>query len=82
MSADIKVIGIFGASLEDTLKHAGVAVGIFDESDEAYVFGSVPLVVAQCGVFLKEKGKFIPASCQEGSYANWIQPLMSKRYSP
>ncbi|KAF9639433.1 serine/threonine protein kinase [Lasiodiplodia theobromae] len=46
---------IFGASLEDTLKHAGVAVGIFDESDEAYVFGSVPLVVAQCGVFLKEK---------------------------
>ncbi|KAB2575773.1 Rho-GTPase-activating protein 5 [Lasiodiplodia theobromae] len=49
--------GIFGASLEDTLKHAGVAVGIFDESDEAYVFGSVPLVVAQCGVFLKEKAR-------------------------
>lgn len=62
MSADIEVIGIFGASLEDTLKHAGVLVGIFDENDEAYVFGSVPLVVAQCGVFLKEKGRFIPAS--------------------
>lgn len=62
MSADIEVIGIFGASLEDTLKYAGVPVGIFDENDEAYVFGSVPLVVAQCGAFLKEKGKFIPAS--------------------
>lgn len=47
--------GIFGVPLQDSIKYANVAISLFNEEGESYIYGYVPIVVAKCGVFLKEK---------------------------
>ncbi|KAK8232367.1 hypothetical protein HDK90DRAFT_467542 [Phyllosticta capitalensis] len=47
--------GIFGVPLQDSIKYANVAISLFNENGESYIYGYVPIVVAKCGVFLKEK---------------------------
>lgn len=48
--------GIFGVPLQESIKYANVAISLFNEEGESYIYGYVPIVVAKCGVFLKEKG--------------------------
>ena len=55
-------VGIFGVPLEVSIKYANVAISLTNEKGESYVYGYVPIVVAKCGVFLKEKGKIITRS--------------------
>ena len=52
-------VGIFGVPLEVSIKYANVAISLTNEHNESYVYGYVPIVVAKCGVFLKEKGKIM-----------------------
>jgi hypothetical protein len=40
-----------------SIPYANVAISLFNETGESYIYGYVPIVVAKCGVFLKEKGK-------------------------
>ena len=49
--------GIFGVPLQDSIKYANVAISLTNENGESFIYGYVPIVVAKCGVFLKEKGK-------------------------
>ena len=49
--------GIFGVPLHDSIKYANVAISLTNETGESFIYGYVPIVVAKCGVFLKEKGK-------------------------
>ncbi len=51
-------IGIFGVPLEDSINYANVAISLTDENGKSYVYGYVPIVIAKCGVFLKERGKW------------------------
>lgn len=51
--------GIFGVPLIQSIPYANVAISLFNEHGESYIYGYVPIVVAKCGVFLKEKGRFI-----------------------
>ena len=51
-------IGIFGIPLATSIKYANVAISLTDENGQSFIYGYVPIVVAKCGVFLKEKGKF------------------------
>jgi hypothetical protein len=37
-----------------------VAISLIDENGQSYIYGYVPIVVAKCGVFLKEKGRGDP----------------------
>jgi GTPase-activating protein SAC7 len=39
-----------------SIPYANVAISLFNETGESYIYGYVPIVVAKCGVFLKEKG--------------------------
>lgn len=50
--------GIFGVPLITSIPYANVAISLFRENGESYIYGYVPIVVAKCGVFLKEKGTF------------------------
>ena len=45
--------------LQDSIKYANVAISLFDEEGNSYIYGYIPIVVAKCGVFLKEKGLFL-----------------------
>jgi hypothetical protein len=48
---------VFGVSLTTSSSYASVAISLFNEKGESYIYGNVPIVVAKCGVFLKERGK-------------------------
>lgn len=50
--------GIFGVPLITSIPYANVAISLFNEHGESYIYGYVPIVVAKCGVFLKEKGQY------------------------
>ncbi|KAF2851370.1 RhoGAP-domain-containing protein [Plenodomus tracheiphilus IPT5] len=47
--------GIFGVALIQSIPYANVAISLFNEHNESYIYGYVPIVVAKCGVYLKEK---------------------------
>lgn len=42
--------------LHESIRYANVAISLFNDNGESYIYGYVPIVVAKCGVFLKEKG--------------------------
>lgn len=49
--------GIFGVPLHESIIYANVAISLTNDVGESFIYGYVPIVVAKCGVFLKEKGK-------------------------
>lgn len=55
---ETKAPGIFGIPLRQSITYANVAISLIDENGKSYIYGYVPIVVAKCGVFLKEKGMF------------------------
>ena len=52
--------GIFGVPLNVSIKYANVAISLTNDNGESFIYGYVPIVVAKCGVFLKEKGERAP----------------------
>ncbi|KAI9881993.1 MAG: hypothetical protein M1823_006288 [Watsoniomyces obsoletus] len=46
---------IFGVPLQESIKYANVAISLTDAEGKSFIYGYVPIVVAKCGVFLKEK---------------------------
>lgn len=58
--AETRVPGIFGVPLRQSITYANVAISLIDENGKSYIYGYVPIVVAKCGVFLKEKGASFP----------------------
>ena len=48
---------IFGIPLAESIKYANVAISLTDAEGKSFIYGYVPIVVAKCGVFLKEKGR-------------------------
>ncbi len=55
---DSRPQGIFGVPLRQSITYANVAISLIDEDGKSYIYGYVPIVVAKCGVFLKEKGLY------------------------
>ena len=51
--------GVFGVPLVLSIRYANVALSLWDEKGEKYIYGYTPIIVAKCGVFLKEKGRII-----------------------
>jgi hypothetical protein len=43
--------------LHTSIRYANVAISLFNDEGQSYIYGYVPIVVAKCGVFLKEKGR-------------------------
>ena len=54
---------IFGVELQTSIKYANVAISLMDENGESFIYGYVPIVVAKCGVYLKEKGEVANSRC-------------------
>jgi GTPase-activating protein SAC7 len=49
--------------LQQSIRYANVAISLFNDEGQSYIYGYVPIVVAKCGVYLKEKGQLICAAC-------------------
>lgn len=52
--------------LRQSITYANVAISLIDEKGQSYIYGYVPIVVAKCGVFLKEKGRWTRWACLKG----------------
>jgi hypothetical protein len=52
----INGVGIFGVSLNTSIQYAYVNISITNPAGNSEVYGRIPIIVAKCGVFLKDKG--------------------------
>lgn len=50
------VTGVFGVSLQDSLRYASVAISQVGPDGKARIYGHIPIVVAKTGLYLKENG--------------------------
>lgn len=67
-SAAIPPPGIFGVPLAESIRYANVAISFTDGvTGESQLYGYVPIVVAKCGVYLKEKGMASRSSAVDAS---------------
>ncbi|CRK16825.1 hypothetical protein BN1723_011105 [Verticillium longisporum] len=66
-STDTRSPGIFGVPLRQSITYANVAISLIDENGQSYIYGYVPIVVAKCGVYLKEKATGIEGIFRLGS---------------
>ncbi|KKY25130.1 putative rho gtpase activator [Phaeomoniella chlamydospora] len=74
--------GIFGVPLADSIKYANVAISLTNEQGESFIYGYVPIVVAKCGVYLKEKATDVEGIFRLSGSAKRIKDLQTIFNSP
>ncbi|KAI9791680.1 MAG: hypothetical protein M1833_001346 [Piccolia ochrophora] len=74
--------GIFGVALQDSIKYANVAISLTDAEGKSFIYGYVPIVVAKCGVFLKEKATDVEGIFRLSGSAKRIKDLQTIFNSP
>ncbi|KIW14748.1 hypothetical protein PV08_07532 [Exophiala spinifera] len=74
--------GIFGVPLADSIRYANVAISLQNENGESFIYGYVPIVVAKCGVFLKEKATDVEGIFRLSGSAKRIKDLQTAFNSP
>ncbi|KAJ6623999.1 Rho GTPase activation protein [Mycena sp. CBHHK59/15] len=53
---------VFGKPLKEGLKYASVQISTANANGELYVWGYIPVVVAKCGLYLKENATEVPGT--------------------
>ncbi|KAL1960554.1 hypothetical protein VTO42DRAFT_7133 [Malbranchea cinnamomea] len=66
---------IFGVPLNVSIKYANVAISLTGEDGKRFIYGYVPIVVAKCGVFLKEKATDVEGIFRLSGSAKRIKDL-------
>ncbi|KIW76667.1 hypothetical protein Z517_09111 [Fonsecaea pedrosoi CBS 271.37] len=74
--------GIFGVPLAESIRYANVAISLQNEYGESFIYGYVPIVVAKCGVFLKEKATDVEGIFRLSGSAKRIKDLQTIFNSP
>ncbi|OXV08028.1 hypothetical protein Egran_04209 [Elaphomyces granulatus] len=74
--------GIFGVPLNVSIKYANVAISLTNANGESFIYGYVPIVVAKCGVFLKEKATDVEGIFRLNGSARRIKDLQEIFDSP
>ncbi|KAJ5296170.1 hypothetical protein PENANT_c021G05658 [Penicillium antarcticum] len=74
--------GIFGIPLNVSIKYANVAISLTNDHGESFIYGYVPIVVAKCGVFLKEKATDVEGIFRLNGSAKRIKDLQEVFDSP
>ncbi|UNI21390.1 GTPase activating protein (GAP) for Rho1p [Purpureocillium takamizusanense] len=81
-ATESKAPGIFGVPLRQSITYANVAISLIDENGQSYIYGYVPIVVAKCGVFLKEKATGVEGIFRLSGSEKRIKELKSIFDSP
>ncbi|KAH8693006.1 kinase-like domain-containing protein [Talaromyces proteolyticus] len=74
--------GVFGVPLSASIRHANVAISLTNDDGESFIYGYVPIVVAKCGVFLKEKGTSVKGLFETEVSTTRVQELQFKFDNP
>ena len=56
-------------SLSTSIPYANVPNSLFNEKGEHYIYGYVPIVVAKCIVFIKERGELLVVTKSSTCYS-------------
>ncbi|PWW78306.1 RhoGAP-domain-containing protein [Tuber magnatum] len=73
---------IFSVPLHRSIKYANVAISLTDVNGEQFIYGYVPIVVAKCGVFLKERATDVEGIFRLSGSAKRIKDLQAIFDSP
>jgi hypothetical protein len=79
---DERPTGIFSVPLHKSIQYANVAISLTDTNGEQFIYGYVPIVVAKCGVFLKEKATDVEGIFRLSGSAKRIKDLQTIFNSP
>ncbi|OKL63411.1 hypothetical protein UA08_01774 [Talaromyces atroroseus] len=74
--------GIFGVPLNVSIKYANVAISLTNDKGESFIYGYVPIVVAKCGVFLKDQATEVEGIFRLSGSARRIKELQEIFDSP
>ncbi|KAF3405474.1 Rho-GTPase-activating protein 5 [Talaromyces pinophilus] len=77
-----QVGGIFGVPLNVSIKYANVAISLTNDKGESFIYGYVPIVVAKCGVFLKDQATEVEGIFRLSGSARRIKELQEIFDSP
>jgi serine/threonine protein kinase len=73
---------VFGVSLLSSIETARCAISLFDEAGDRYRHGYIPIVVAKCGVFLKERGTNTMGALTIIGYEDHVRELITTFQTP
>ncbi|SLM36189.1 rho gtpase activator [Lasallia pustulata] len=74
--------GVFGVPLHESIMYANLSVSLTNEPGETIIYGYIPLVVAKCGVFLKEKATDVKDVFRLSGSAGRVKQLQAQLDSP
>ncbi|KAK6332500.1 hypothetical protein TWF730_004166 [Orbilia blumenaviensis] len=74
--------GIFGVPLQESIKYAKVAISMNDQHGNSFIYGYIPIVIAKCGVFLKDKATDVEGIFRLSGSAKRIKDLQVVFNSP
>lgn len=49
---------VFGVPIHTSMRYANVAISLFNDEGQSYIYGYIPTVVGKTAVFMKEKGMY------------------------
>ncbi|EIM91464.1 Rho GTPase activation protein [Stereum hirsutum FP-91666 SS1] len=73
---------VFGKPLKESLKYASVQISTANSNGELYVWGYIPVVVAKCGLFLKENATEVEGTFRVNGSNKRMRDLQALFESP
>ncbi|KAF8589448.1 Rho GTPase activation protein, partial [Ramaria rubella] len=73
---------VFGAPLRESLQYASVQISTANANGELYVWGYVPVVVAKCGLYLKENATEVPGTFRVSGSTKRMRELQALFEAP
>ncbi|KAA1476230.1 Rho GTPase activation protein [Dentipellis sp. KUC8613] len=73
---------VFGKPLKESLKYASVQISTANANGELYVWGYIPVVVAKCGLFLKENATEVEGTFRVSGSSKRMRELQALFETP
>ncbi|KAI0789866.1 Rho GTPase activation protein [Abortiporus biennis] len=73
---------VFGKPLKESLRYANVQISTANANGELYVWGYIPVVVAKCGLYLKENATEVPGTFRVNGSNKRMRELQSAFETP
>ncbi|PPR00791.1 hypothetical protein CVT24_000756 [Panaeolus cyanescens] len=68
---------VFGKPLSESLKYASVQISTANSNGELFVWGIIPVVVAKCGLYLKENATEVPGTFRVSGSSKRMRELQA-----
>jgi hypothetical protein len=73
---------VFGKPLRESLKYASVQISTANANGELYVWGYIPVVVAKCGLYLKENATEVEGTFRVNGSSKRMRELQAEFEKP